>query len=160
MDSTSPNEIVIAALTLLAGALTLGITLGTRGQIPGPHTRLVGLVVLYCGMAIALWAAGHLRTAIRGLITPNLDRLVTGGPYRFVRHPVYLGMTIALVGLALACRSIAGLLAVALVFVPVELHRAHLEEKALAKEFAEAWFDYASKVGFFLPRIGPRRSSQ
>jgi protein-S-isoprenylcysteine O-methyltransferase Ste14 len=62
-------------------------------------------------------------------------------------------MFIALIGAAIVSRSIVGLASTSLVFLPVEIHRARLEERALADAFPELWREYASRTGFFLPRL-------
>jgi protein-S-isoprenylcysteine O-methyltransferase Ste14 len=114
----------------------------------------VGMAVVAAGMAVALWATAHIKAAVLGEVEPRLDRLVQSGPYRFVRHPIYLGMTIALVGAALALRSWPGMLGALLLFLPSEIYRARLEERALSRRFGSEWKDYAARTGFILPRVG------
>jgi protein-S-isoprenylcysteine O-methyltransferase Ste14 len=104
-----------------------------------------------------VWAAFHIREAIAGMVEPRLEVLVKDGPYRFVRHPVYLGTALALAGVTVVLRSWPALLCVALLFLPTELHRAKLEEQALAKKFGPEWETYARKTNFFLPMFGPSR---
>ena len=55
----------------------------------------VGLPLLVLGEAIRLWAAGHLY---------KTDKLITSGPYRYTRNPLYLGRLILFTGLAVAAR--------------------------------------------------------
>lgn len=83
-----------------------------------------------------------------------MDKLVVTGPFQFVRHPTYLAMVIAKVGSSFVTRSIVGLALSLFVFLPAEVHRARLEERALEEKFGETWRDYASRTGFFLPRFG------
>lgn len=149
-----------ALATLAAGAAVLVVGMATRGQLPWarPTAKWIGLVVLYSGMALVLWAALHLRSAIMGRVAPVLDRLIVGGPYRRLRHPVYLGMTIAMIGAMVALRSGYGLLAVALLFLPVEVARARREEEALEWRFGTRWQDYVAEAGFLLPRFRRRGS--
>lgn len=148
-------DIVSAALTLVAGIVTLATVLLARDQLPISRgvARGVGFVVLYLGMALFGWAALHLKEGIGGLVTPNLEKLVVTGPFRFVRHPTYCGTTVAMVGAGLVTRSALGLTLSLLLFLPVEVHRARLEERALGEKFGEAWQAYASRTGFFLPRL-------
>lgn len=115
---------------------------------------VVGVLLVGIGMSIVLYAAYYLKGAFMGEVEPRLDFLVKEGPYRIVRHPVYLGMTIALAGVPVALRSWVGLLAVFILFLPSEIFRAKLEEKALAKKFGSEWDNYAAETGFFLPVIG------
>jgi protein-S-isoprenylcysteine O-methyltransferase Ste14 len=114
----------------------------------------LGMAVVAAGMAVALWAAAYIKEAFLGEVEPRLDGLVQSGPYRFVRHPVYLGITIALVGVTVALRSWPGMLGALLLFLPSEIYRAGLEERALSRRFGSEWKDYAARTGFILPRIG------
>lgn len=145
-------------LTGLAGVITLAAALIFRDQLPLARSaaRIVGFSTLYGGVALVLWAAVHLKSAIGGAVTPRTDELVVAGPFRAVRHPVYLGMTIAMVGASIVTRSVTGLLATVLVFLPAELHRARLEERALNAKFGAIWRTYAAGTGFLFPRVRRR----
>ncbi|RLD26284.1 MAG: hypothetical protein DRI75_12000, partial [Bacteroidetes bacterium] len=57
-----------------------------------------GAIIVVFGMLIVFWATIYIKKAILGEIEPKLNILIKNGPYRFIRHPVYLGMTIALLG--------------------------------------------------------------
>jgi len=145
-------------MTALAGLATLAASILFADSIPlSKHAaRLVGLLVLYLGMALFAWAALHLKDGIHGLVEPRSDRgVVNTGPYSVIRHPIYVAMFIALIGAAIVSRSIVGIASTLLVFLPAEIHRARLEERALADAFPELWKEHASRTGFFLPR--PRR---
>ena len=145
-------------MTALAGLATLAASILFADSIPlSKHAaRLVGLLVLYPGMALFAWAALHLKDGIHGLVEPRSDRgVVNTGPYSVIRHPIYVAMFIALIGAAIVSRSIVGIASTLLVFLPAEIHRARLEERALADAFPELWKEHASRTGFFLPR--PRR---
>ena len=147
-----------AIMTALAGLATLAASILFADSIPlSKHAaRLVGLLVLYLGMALFAWAAFHLKDGIHGLVEPRSDRgVVNTGPYSVIRHPIYVAMFIALIGAAIVSRSIVGIAYTLLVFLPAEIHRARLEERALADAFPELWKEHASRTGFFLPR--PRR---
>ena len=122
-----------------------------RLPIPVNVAKPLGMVVVFSGMSLVVWATVYIREAIVGEVEPRLKVLVKEGPYRFVRHPVYLGMTIALMGVVIALRSLPGLIGVFLCFLPSEVYRAKLEEKALAGKFGAEWESYIKKTGFMLP---------
>jgi protein-S-isoprenylcysteine O-methyltransferase Ste14 len=149
------TDILPALFTALAGIATLAAILLARDQLPLDRSvaRVLGLFILYLGMALFAWAALHLRGAVGGFVAPRSPDLVVTGPYNHVRHPIYLGTTIAMLGAAITTRSILGLAATLLVFLPVEIHRARLEERALHERFGEVWQSYAARTGFFLPRL-------
>jgi len=150
------NEYLPAILNVVTG---IGVTLISflvefRFPMHKGTAKLLGLFIVYAGIALVIWAAMHIKGAFMGEVEPKLDVLVRDGPYRFVRHPVYLGMTIALAGLTVALRSWLGLIGVFLLFLPSEVYRAKLEEKALACKFGSEWEIYAAQTGFILPFIG------
>jgi protein-S-isoprenylcysteine O-methyltransferase Ste14 len=112
-----------------------------------------GLIIVYWGMAIVIWAVWHLKKGILGGIEPENEILIKTGPYKYIRHPVYLGMTIAMLGIPVAFESWIGLLSVLIVFLPSEIYRAKLEEKALSSKFGKEWDEYKRESGFFFPLI-------
>jgi protein-S-isoprenylcysteine O-methyltransferase Ste14 len=83
-------------------------------------------------------------------------RLVTGGPFAFVRHPMYLGVIAAGAGMFLLFRTWAALFFALLMLGLVV--RARREEKLLAQEFGAEWRAYAIRVPAWIPwrkSIGP-----
>ena len=86
-----------------------------------------------------------------GLSVPP-ERLVTSGPYRFCRNPMYLGHLIFLVGLTLALRS--WLAAAVLAFHVVWFdRRVRKDEARLAALFGDSYRDYAARVRRWIPGI-------
>lgn len=150
------GEYLPAILNVLAasGVLLLSFLVRLGFPISREAARTLGMLTVAGGMALVVWAAVHIREAFLGRVHPRLGELIQSGPYRFARHPVYLGMTIALAGVAISLRSWPGLIGVFLLFLPSEVYRARLEEKALLREFGARWKDYAHRTGFMLPRIG------
>lgn len=140
-----------AALTLGVAVVNLVACFLFRDQFTVPYPKAAGLTLVYAGIGVWIWSAAHLRTAISGLVAPPGDRLITSGPYRFVRHPVYLGTTVAMFGVGIATASGFGLAVTLLAFLPVELYRARLEDRALRRRFGDAWSAYARVVPAFLP---------
>ena len=119
-----------------------------------PGARLIatpwnalGAVALVFGAAWNVWADQlfkRAQTTVKPDQQPSM--LVTKGPYRFSRHPMYLGMIVILVGVAVLLGSltpfvIAGLFALlmAVRFVPAE-------EGAMKRAFGEAWGEYSRRV--------------
>src|SRR5256885_15200458 len=88
-------------------------------------------------------------------VLPEARGLVTRGPYRAVRHPVYLGEIAACAGLALAAPSLRNGLVLA-VFVGAQLVRMGFEERALTHAFPE-YAAYAERTPRLIPRLGRLR---
>ena len=116
------------------------VTLGFVGalvvillSIPTIATWAAGLVVALIGEAIRFWAAGHLEKG---------REVTRSGPYRFVRHPLYVGSTIIAGGVALASHSIVVALVIA-IYMAVTISAAiRTEEADLRRTFGSTYDDY------------------
>ena len=111
----------------------------------GGVTRL-GFVVAALGVAVVVWAARALGPSLTPFPTPaSRARLVTRGPFRLVRHPIYVGGTLVFAGLSLAFSAWAllGTGALALFW----LAKARHEERLLLERFPE-YADYRRRTPF------------
>ncbi len=132
------------------GVLAVSIFTNLRMPIQKFVATLIGLIILYTGILVVVWATVFIKEAILGEVQPRLNILVKNGPYKFVRHPVYLGMTIALLGATIVTRNWLGMIGVFVLFLPSEIYRARLEEKALEKKFGVEWREYENKTSFLI----------
>jgi protein-S-isoprenylcysteine O-methyltransferase Ste14 len=105
-------------------------------------------VLATIGLAYSVWGLAYLRRSFS--IIPEARRLVTGGPYRLSRHPVYLGEITTAVGVNLATGGWLSALAVAY-FISAEIMRMRWEERVLARAFPDEYPAYASRVSRFFP---------
>jgi protein-S-isoprenylcysteine O-methyltransferase Ste14 len=113
--------------------------------------------LLVAGDAVAVVGCLWLLASVLALgrcfgVLPEARGFVLRGPYRFVRHPVYLGEIVALAGLVLAA-PVAWNVIVLVLFVIAQVVRTHLEERALQDAFAQ-YAPYAETTGRLLPRLG------
>ena len=99
---------------------------------------------------IALLSLIYLRRALT--VTPQAISLVTTGPYSIVRHPMYSGSIVIMLGLMLLVDS-AIAVGLFLVCGVLQIQRALYEEKLLDDSFCE-YSKYKSHVGRFIPRLG------
>src|SRR5579864_9250666 len=89
------------AMLLLPQRLPAALTY--RFIPPGPELPAIGTILVLLGLLFAAWARIHLGGNWSGTVTVKEGHtLITKGPYRFVRHPIYTGMLLALIGTALA----------------------------------------------------------
>ena len=97
----------------------------------------IGAVVAAVGEAIRIWAAGHV----------DKSREVTrSGPYRFTRHPLYLGSSIIGIGIAIACGSVM-VAVIVLVYLATTISAAiHAEEAHLREKFGGEYDAYARRT--------------
>jgi protein-S-isoprenylcysteine O-methyltransferase Ste14 len=85
---------------------------------------------------------------------PKADRgLVTTGPYRLVRHPIYLGLALLALGQALAFASWSALTIVVFGIVPTFAWRARAEEKLLSRVLGERFAVYRRRTKMIIPYL-------
>ncbi len=118
--------------------------------------RIVGLVFFVAGWLFVLWARWTLG-ALYGVSTSFAaplqaqHRLIQHGPYAVVRHPMYLGYWLLLLGVTLIYRTWTPLLFLVTCLASFS-RRARREERALAERFGAEWTAYAARVPMFAPR--------
>jgi protein-S-isoprenylcysteine O-methyltransferase Ste14 len=114
-----------------------------------PSMLVAGEAVAVCG---CVWMLASVLVLGRCFgVLPEARGLVTRGPYRFVRHPVYVGEITALVGLTLAAPAIWNLVVLAF-FISAQTLRMRLEERALTEAFPD-YAAYAQQTGRLLPAL-------
>jgi protein-S-isoprenylcysteine O-methyltransferase Ste14 len=111
-------------------------------------TRALGQVLFLMGGLLMIYVTYYLRLGFLGEVEPNLDHLVTSGPYRWCRHPLYLSFMAMVLGIDLMFGSPFGVLATLFLALPSVIYRARLEEKALADRFGEEWEAYKGRTRF------------
>src|SRR5579862_6665955 len=110
---------------------------------------LVSLLLIISGTSFAIWAGLVLGRSIS--ILPEARRLVTWGPYAVVRHPLYLGEIVALLGVTLQYWSVPALLLLGLLCA-FQLQRMKNEERLLSQVFPE-YRDYAARTAHLVPGL-------
>jgi protein-S-isoprenylcysteine O-methyltransferase Ste14 len=110
---------------------------------------VTSLLLVIAGTLFAICALVVLGRSIS--IMPEARRLVTGGPYAFVRHPLYLGEIVALAGIALQYLSGWALLLLGLVAV-FQVQRMKYEEQVLFQSFPE-YGDYMARTARLMPGV-------
>jgi protein-S-isoprenylcysteine O-methyltransferase Ste14 len=119
----------------------------------GATVRWVGLALVGSGYALILWSGFALGRFYSPDVTLQQDhRLVTSGLYRYLRHPRYLGIQLAALGLALLFRSWIGL-GLNLPLLAVLLFRIRDEEALLRKTFGAEWDAYCRRSWRLIPYL-------
>jgi protein-S-isoprenylcysteine O-methyltransferase Ste14 len=142
------RERVFPVLVLIAGPAGV-VLLSRQSVVSSPALASFGLIVDVVGGVLTVWALAHLRTSFSVMVEAR--RIVTTGPYRFLRHPLYLGEALALFGLCLMIGTIESVL-FALTLNTLQLVRARLEETKLAFRFP-AYREYRSRTPFIVPGL-------
>jgi protein-S-isoprenylcysteine O-methyltransferase Ste14 len=114
--------------------------------------RLVGALVIATGSVLMAWARLFFRSwRIRAKIEAGHE-LATGGPFRFLRNPIYMGLNLLALGSAIWVPTWLTWIAAALMALGSDL-RGRAEEKLLAASFGDAFREYAARTRRFVPWI-------
>jgi protein-S-isoprenylcysteine O-methyltransferase Ste14 len=126
-----------------------------RGGNLGVHSlalEIVGVVVFASGIALAIWARVHLGRNWGMPTTQKAEpELVTSGPYRFIRHPIYSGILTGVLGTALATNLIG--LIIVVVLGAYFYYSASVEEKNLTAAFPTAYPAYRASTKMLIPFV-------
>jgi protein-S-isoprenylcysteine O-methyltransferase Ste14 len=141
----------VAAFTGTFMQLLVGTFLGAGPVLYGLPLFVGGMsvVVSIASFSGALWALAYLRRNLS--IIPEARKLATGGPYRVVRHPLYLFEIMAALGALAAAPGLISALSM-VVFVGMQMVRAGYEERLLAGAFPE-YADYARRTRRLIPFV-------
>lgn len=133
-----------------SGGLLLIAWLMRHGR-PRHRSRFwLGAAAALIGSAIRLWAAGYIE---------KNQQLAQGGPYRYMRHPLYTGMITLLLGVGLACGlewALPLLTVFLLAFYPEVIQR---EDAWLRHRFGQQWEVWAAARPAILPKLKPDEST-
>ena len=129
--------------------------LGARFVPRGEAGYWIGAACTLAGLLFAMQARRRLGRNWSGTVTVKEGHeLVTSGPYRFVRHPIYTGLLGAFLGSAIALGEWRGLVATALVLLSF-LRKIRLEERWMHERFGDAWARYRARVPALVPGLRP-----
>jgi protein-S-isoprenylcysteine O-methyltransferase Ste14 len=127
--------------------------LTTRFAPASPSIGKFGVTVTVVGIAFAIWARWHLGENWSATVTlKEGHELISSGPYRYIRHPIYSGMLVAFVGTALALGEYRALISVGIV-LGAFYTKAKKEERFLTQEFGEKFREHSRRTGMFLPKF-------
>ncbi|MEE8348034.1 MAG: isoprenylcysteine carboxylmethyltransferase family protein [Acidobacteriota bacterium] len=105
---------------------------------------LFGIGLALIGLALRVWAAGHIEKG---------SRLAACGPYQWTRNPLYLGSLMMGLGFSLASARAGLVLLFLVLFFALYIPVMRREEKELAQSFGSEYDSYRRQVPFFLPRL-------
>ncbi|HEX5738685.1 MAG TPA: isoprenylcysteine carboxylmethyltransferase family protein [Hydrogenophaga sp.] len=114
--------------------------------LPRPY-NWIGLLLVVVGIGMAQWHARHFRrigTNINTFGEPG--ELTYEGLFRRTRNPMYLGMMIAVVGVAVALGTVSPLVGPVAFFLLVQFWYVPVEEKAMAEKFGQRYAEYREAV--------------
>jgi protein-S-isoprenylcysteine O-methyltransferase Ste14 len=141
-----PGLLLVAAFLLLRGFKLNGLA------VHSPVLQAVGVVLFLAGVGLAVWARIYLgRNWGMPMTRKDEPELVTSGPYRFVRHPIYSGLLLAVLGTVLAT-NIAALIALVLLGAYF-VYSATVEERVLSTSLPAAYPAYQARTKMVIPFV-------
>ena len=158
----SKRKVARTFTVLNTGLLYLGFLLVLLGRsVPGslgllvvPQAILidiVGTVFAVAGVAFAIWSRQLLRNNWSGEVAiTEGQQFIRSGPYAMVRHPIYAGMLLALLGTTLVSSTVGSILGFVLAILSL-WQKGCIEEQFLVVEFREPYAKYQREVKFLIP---------
>jgi protein-S-isoprenylcysteine O-methyltransferase Ste14 len=120
---------------------------------PDPWINNLGVAITAAGLLFAIWARAYLGRNWSGTVTVKVGhQLVRSGPYRWVRHPIYSGMILAMLGTAITRGQLRGLVAVVLLWIGFTM-KLRIEERFMTTTFGPEYEEYSRTTGAILPRL-------
>jgi len=143
---------VAAFYAMFSGDVPQG-WLRTRLFTANLWTEVLGVVITAAGVGFAIWARVYLGGNWSGTVTVKVGhQLVRTGPYRWVRHPIYTGMILAMAGTALERRQVRGFIAVVLLYAGFKI-KSRIEEHVMQATFGPEYEDYSRTTGSIIPKL-------
>ncbi len=137
------------------GVLYLGVGRALFASLPQrlfPPQPLAGITVLLASIALVAWTLAVFRSwRLRASLDAGHE-LSTNGPFRFVRHPIYLAMDLLAIGTLLWLPDPLVAIGAVLVALGGDL-RARAEEKVLLSVFGDRYREYGKRVRRFVPGV-------
>jgi protein-S-isoprenylcysteine O-methyltransferase Ste14 len=148
----SRRRIPLNGVTAISVILLLRVLRGGGMAVESPLLVAIGAVVFALGIGLAVWARVHLGRNWGMPMTQKAEpQLITSGPYRLIRHPIYSGLLLAVLGTALA-NNLSGLIVVAILGVYF-YYSASVEERNLTATFPTAYPAYRASTRMLIPFV-------
>lgn len=129
--------------------------LGERFVLRSEAIAVIGAILTALGVGLAAWARYVLGKNWSAAVTlKEGHELIRSGPYARIRHPIYSGIILGLLGTALAIGEWRALVGAAVMWTSY-FFKARREEALLSGEFGAAFRDHLGRTGMFLPRFSP-----
>jgi protein-S-isoprenylcysteine O-methyltransferase Ste14 len=145
-----------ATRVLIAVALAVAVVLATvtaSRSTAGAH-RTVGVLVMWLGLALRVWAVASLGRAFRTTVEVDAGQaVVSTGPYRWVRHPSYSGLLLIVAGCGIASGS--WLVVAVCVVLPLLalVRRIHVEEAEMVSVLGDRYRAYQAGTKRLIPGV-------
>jgi protein-S-isoprenylcysteine O-methyltransferase Ste14 len=162
VKQTQQQESVRSRLSHLVPLILGGIAFAVRGVLgPWLEQRLLhmpfwfwlSIALVAAGLGFSMVARAWLGGNWSGLVTLKKDHeLIRSGPYRWVRHPIYTGLLIALLGTVMAIGNARAFVGLAFIVAAI-LRKIAIEERFLSDAFGQDYVRYRAEVPALIPLV-------
>jgi protein-S-isoprenylcysteine O-methyltransferase Ste14 len=115
---------------------------------------VLGISLTAAGIGLAIWARFYLGQNWSSAVSIKVGhQLIRGGPYAWVRHPIYSGILLAITGTALGRGKPVGLLSIAMFWLGFSI-KSGMEEKFMLQTFGTEYEEYTRTTGALIPKLG------
>src|SRR5215204_2398208 len=149
-DNTDNPGVIAPPPLIYAGALAAGLLANRRYRIPFLPRRLarkLGWPMVVCGLAIGLLGSREMRRAETTLDPRKpATTIVTGGPFRYTRNPLYLSMILIYGGISALANALLPVLLLPIVLRLMRRGVIEREERYLERKFGDVYLQYKAKA--------------
>jgi protein-S-isoprenylcysteine O-methyltransferase Ste14 len=146
------RRLPMTGLTVVGVFVVVRVFRGGGLEVHSLVLGLIGAVLFVAGIALCVWARIHLGRNWGMPMTQRVEpELITSGPYRFVRHPIYSGLLLGVVGTALATNLLG--LAITVILGAYFYYAATVEERNLLATFPTAYPAYREHTKKLIPYL-------
>jgi protein-S-isoprenylcysteine O-methyltransferase Ste14 len=161
VKEAAESETAVSRLSHVGPLLVAAYFLAAPAPLPNERfaplavwPAALGAALSFAGLAFSFWARFTIAANWSSDVQLKRDHeLIVGGPYRWVRHPIYTGVLLMFAGTALAVGEWRAVLAVALA-AGASWRKLRLEEAVMRRQFGEAYVRYAARTPALIPFVG------
>jgi protein-S-isoprenylcysteine O-methyltransferase Ste14 len=160
-EASETEQQTVALNAIGTGLVGLGLTLQLLGavrpvaRLDRPAMHRLGLATVAASIGVTFWSQMVMGRSWRvGIDYEEKTELVTSGPFRAVRNPIFSCIVSYAAGTAMICPNPVSLAAVAWSAAALDRHVRVVEEPHLLSVHGEAYRDWAASAGRFLPGVG------
>ena len=144
--------LAIAFILLFVNHTAVGV-LGKRFLPSNEWISSLGIAITTAGLGLAVWARVHLAENWSARVRIRVGhQLIRSGPYAHLRHPIYCGVLLGVIGTAVVIGQWRAVISVLIVLISYSI-KGRREDRVLEREFGGAWLEHRRHAGFLLPRF-------
>lgn len=143
------HRVLVANVFILMGLITAFLDPFARIH---SYNLIIGFIIAFSGILLRIWASSYVWSNIDSVSPQANTGLITGGPYAYVRNPIYLGAILLVSGLNIGLASPLAVVTMLIPTIATHYWQAKFEESYLSSTFSESYLRYKQHVPLLIPR--------